>query len=100
MAGLSPAWAQESQIDSLRVAVRSAPGDAEGALALGRALRRAGHYAEAMTELQRGIAIAASKPAALVPLRREVARVYMDRHDFRAAFAACGVLGAIKGAGA
>jgi tetratricopeptide (TPR) repeat protein len=97
---LSPGWAQESRLDSLRVAARSAPADTEASLALGRALRRAGHYTEAMTELQRGIAMAASKPAALVPLRREAARVHMDRHDFRAALAACGVLGAIKGAAA
>ena len=96
----SQGWAQESQLDSLRVAARSAPGDADAALALGRALRRAGHPAEAMSELRRGVAVAAGKPAALTQLHWEVARVQMDRHDFRAALAACGVLGRLKGASA
>jgi tetratricopeptide (TPR) repeat protein len=51
-----------------------------------------------MTELRRGIAVAASKPSALVNLHWEVARVHMDRHDFRSALAACGLLGTLKGA--
>jgi predicted nucleic acid-binding protein len=55
----STGWAQESQLDSLRAAARSAPVDAEAALAYGRALRRAGHLAEAMNELRRGIGVAA-----------------------------------------
>jgi tetratricopeptide (TPR) repeat protein len=96
----SRGWAQESQLDSLRIVARSAPTDPDAALEFGRALRRAGHFGEAMTELRRGVAVASSKPAALTQLHWEVARVYMDRHDFRAALGACGVLGAVKGAGA
>jgi tetratricopeptide (TPR) repeat protein len=94
----STGWAQESQLDSLRAAARSAPVDAEAALAYGRALRRAGHLAEAMNELRRGIGVAASAPSALLKLHWEVARIHADRHDFRATLAECGVLGALKGA--
>jgi tetratricopeptide (TPR) repeat protein len=93
-------WAQESQVDSLRAVAKASAADATAALALGRALRRAGHLNEATAELRRGIALAASKPPVLIQLHWELARVPMDRSDFHQAFAACKVLGAIRGASA
>jgi tetratricopeptide (TPR) repeat protein len=92
--------AQESQVDPLRAAARAGAGDPAAALALGRALRRAGHLSEATAELRRGVALAASRPDMLTHLHWELARVPMDRSDFHQAFAACGVLGRIRGAAA
>jgi tetratricopeptide (TPR) repeat protein len=94
------AWAQESQLDSLRAATKSSATDPAAALAFGRALRRAGHFPEALAELRRGIAVAASKPYLLIQLHWEVARVHMDHHDFAQAMAACGALGKLRGASA
>jgi tetratricopeptide (TPR) repeat protein len=94
------AWAQESQLDSLRAAAKSSATDAAAALAFGRALRRAAHFTEALAELRRGTVFAASKPDVAIQLSWEIARVQMDRHDFRQALAACGVLGALRGASA
>jgi tetratricopeptide (TPR) repeat protein len=84
---------------------KSSATDPVAALALGRALRRAGRFGEALGELRRGAAIAASRPNGLAPLHLvqidwEVARVHMDRHDFFQARTACGVLGALRGAAA
>jgi tetratricopeptide (TPR) repeat protein len=92
-----PALAQESQLDSLRAAARSNPKDPAGALTLGRALRRAGRFPEALTELRRAAAVGASDPDALLRIHWEVARVHMDRHDFRQAMSECGVLGRLHG---
>jgi tetratricopeptide (TPR) repeat protein len=97
---LTQTWAQESQLDSLRIAAKSNATDAAAALAYGRALRRAAHFPEALAELHRAMALAAAKPDVLTPIHWEVARVHMDRHDFRQALAACGVLGALRGASA
>jgi tetratricopeptide (TPR) repeat protein len=91
-------WAQESQIDSLRTTARSNGSDAAAALALARALRRAGHVNEAIAETRRGIAIGASKPDAMLELHWELARAHMDQHDFRQALGACGALGRLRGA--
>jgi tetratricopeptide (TPR) repeat protein len=96
------ASAQESQVAALRSAA-SAPGpprDPKAALALGRALRRAAHFAPALTELRRGIALAVTKPEVLAQLHWEVARVHMDRHDFAEAMTACRVLQRLPGAAA
>jgi tetratricopeptide (TPR) repeat protein len=97
-----PAHAQESQIESLRSAAKSTPGEqrASAALALGRALRRAGHFTDALTELRRAMAVAVSQPDVLAQIHWELARVYMDRHDFREALAACSALGGLRGAAA
>jgi tetratricopeptide (TPR) repeat protein len=90
-----PAAAQETRLDSLRAAARTNAGDASAALALGRALRRAGRTTDALAELRRGVAVAAA-PAALLDLRWEIARVQIDRHDFAQAVAACGALGKVR----
>jgi tetratricopeptide (TPR) repeat protein len=90
-----PAAAQETQLESLRAAARISAGDPSAALALGRALRRAGRTTDALAELRRGVAIAAA-PASLLDLRWEIARVQIDRHDFAQALAACGALGKVR----
>src|ERR1700722_838894 len=63
------ALAQESRVDGLRAVSRASPGDAAAALALGRALRRAGRAPEALSELRRGLAVSASRAelAAQIP---------------------------------
>jgi uncharacterized protein HemY len=87
-------FAQEHRLKDLRDAAHAAPQDAQASLALGRALRRAGHYNEALGELRRGLALADSRsgPSAAA-LRYEVARVYIDDHRFREALGACQALG-------
>jgi tetratricopeptide (TPR) repeat protein len=79
---------QESQVDSLAANVRAHPGDADAALALGRALRRAGRTQEALAQLRAGIGRLAGFPAtgALV---HEISRVYADAHDFNSAMGMC-----------
>jgi tetratricopeptide (TPR) repeat protein len=96
------AMAQESLLDGLRSTAKTSPSDPAAALALGRALRRAGHPIDALNELRRGIGLpaSASKPDVLVLLHWEVARVHMDRRDFILATTACDVLGKLPGAGA
>ncbi|HEX4512026.1 MAG TPA: hypothetical protein VH054_00775, partial [Polyangiaceae bacterium] len=49
-----PALAQESALDSARAAVRANGSDVNASLALGKALRRAGKYADSLAELRRG----------------------------------------------
>jgi tetratricopeptide (TPR) repeat protein len=97
---LSPsmAMAQESQLDALRQAAKASPADPSAALGLGRALRRAGHPAEALAELRRGIGLSAGRLDVLVGLHWEVARVQMDRHDFAQTMTACQILGKLPGA--
>jgi tetratricopeptide (TPR) repeat protein len=93
------ARAQESQVASLRAAAR-ASGEPAASIALGRALRRAGHYGEALGELRRIVPLALSKPELLTQVHWEIARVYMDRRDFPQSLAQCRVLGAVRGAAA
>ena len=94
----TPANAQESQLDGLRAAAKANATDPGAALALGRALRRAGHPVDALAELRRGIGVSAAKLDVLVSLHWEVARVQMDRHDFVQTLTACQVLGKLPGA--
>jgi tetratricopeptide (TPR) repeat protein len=94
------AYAQESQLDSLRTAARASSTDPSAALALGRAQRRAGHPVEALAELRRGIGVSAAKLDVLVKLHWEIVRVQMDRHDFIQALTSCQVLGKLPGASA
>ncbi|HEY8086785.1 MAG TPA: hypothetical protein VIF09_03050, partial [Polyangiaceae bacterium] len=51
------ARAQESQLESLRTAAKAHATDPMAALALGRALRRAGHPVDALAEVRRGIGV-------------------------------------------
>ncbi|HEX4445344.1 MAG TPA: tetratricopeptide repeat protein [Polyangiaceae bacterium] len=83
------AHAQESTLDAYRSASRANPGDPAAALAYGRALRRAGHVPEALSELHRGLAVGASKPDVAARLHWEVTRAYADRHDLPRATASC-----------
>ena len=75
----TPARAQESKLDALRGASHVAPADAAAGLTYGRALRRAGHYTEAMNELRRTLAYARGSVA--VETHYEVARVSLDQRD-------------------
>jgi tetratricopeptide (TPR) repeat protein len=94
-----PAYGQESKLEGFRAATRASPADPGAALALGRALRRAGHGPEALTELRRGLAIGASRPEMAAQIRWEVARAYADRNDMPHAMASCKELERRKGAG-
>jgi tetratricopeptide (TPR) repeat protein len=96
--GPSKARAQESQLDGLRAAAKSSATDPAAALALGRALRRAGHPIDALAELRRGVGLSAAKPDVGLRLRWEIARVHMDRHDFAQTMTECQVLGKLPGA--
>jgi tetratricopeptide (TPR) repeat protein len=93
------AAAQESKLDALRAASRASPGDPAAALALGRALRRAGHVPEAQAELHRGLAVGAARPEVALQLRLEITRAYVDRHDLQRAMASCKELERRRGSG-
>jgi tetratricopeptide (TPR) repeat protein len=92
--------AQESQVEGLRAAAQSHSRDWQAALSLGRALRRAGRWAQAEVELRRGIGGCAANPIALRALYTELARVYMDLGSFQRSFAACKQLMDVPGASA
>ncbi|HEY1694570.1 MAG TPA: tetratricopeptide repeat protein [Polyangiaceae bacterium] len=94
------ARAQESQVDTLRAAARASTTDANAALALGRALRRAGHPVDALAELRRGVGVSGGRMDVLVKLHWEIARVQMDRGDFVQTLTECQVLGKLPGASA
>jgi tetratricopeptide (TPR) repeat protein len=89
------ALAQESKLDSLRAAARATPSDAQAGLAFGRALRRAGHYADATTELRRTLAFARGPLA--VETHYEVARVSLDQRDHGKAMAECRSMASLPG---
>jgi tetratricopeptide (TPR) repeat protein len=90
------AFAQESELDALRAAVKTAPADPANALALGRALRRAGRSVDALAEIRRGVGLGPSSPDLLRQLRWEGARVQFDRRDFAQGLAACKPLEALS----
>jgi len=92
--------AQESQLEGDRTATKARSTDPAAALALGRALRRAGHPVDALAELRRGVGVSAAKLDVLVSLHWEIARVQMDRHDFVQTMTTCQVLGKLPGASA
>ncbi|HLK39766.1 MAG TPA: tetratricopeptide repeat protein [Polyangiaceae bacterium] len=89
MAASITSGAQESELDALRASVRASPADPAAALALGRALRRAGHLGDAQREIRRGIAVGVASPDIARGLRWEAARVEFDRRDFFQSVAAC-----------
>jgi tetratricopeptide (TPR) repeat protein len=86
----TPAQAQESSLADAKERVKQAPTSPEAALAYGRALRRAGHENEAMTELQRARAFA--RDATAVTVVWEIARTQIAKRDFFAARNTCGEL--------
>lgn len=86
----SLALAQEADLADLRAAAKASPKEASAALALGRALRRAGRFAEADKELARGALLGtALKGGLATSLRYELARSRMDDHDAAGATRAC-----------
>jgi tetratricopeptide (TPR) repeat protein len=93
------AWGQESRLDALRAEANAAPPADRwrASLALGRALRRAGHAPEAEAELRRGIGLAGANPEALIALHEELASVYADRRDFSRTLATCQALSKVRG---
>jgi tetratricopeptide (TPR) repeat protein len=72
--------------------------NADLAIGYGRALRRAGHDNEAMTELRRAQAIATGTSA--VDAGWEVARTYIAKRDFFGAMNACGQVKKLRERGA
>jgi tetratricopeptide (TPR) repeat protein len=96
---LAPARAnaQESSVPGLQAAAKASASDPGAALALGRALRRAGRTTAALTELRRGIAVSAAHLDVLAELHWEVARALIDRHDFAQTSTECHVLGSLPG---
>lgn len=90
------AFAQASNVDSAKSNAAANATDPSAALAYGRALRRAGQYDAATSELRRGIGVARNADA-LSLLHWEIARVQIDKHDFQQAMVACKVVGAQTG---
>lgn len=78
------AAAQEQDLAQLRAAAT----DPAGQVRLGRALRRAGRFDEAL----RALAAPARAPATRLDAQWEIARVRFDQRDFRASRAACNAL--------
>ncbi|MDP9150972.1 MAG: tetratricopeptide repeat protein [Myxococcota bacterium] len=91
---------QESQLASLRAAANSPGAEPATSLALGRALRRAGHPGEALRELRRGILAAGASRDLALALHWELARVRFDERDFAQAMRSCKALGVLPGAAA
>jgi tetratricopeptide (TPR) repeat protein len=89
------AFAQESKLESLRASSRASATDASAGLAYGRALRRAGHYAEAAAELRRALPYARGPVA--VELHYEIARVSLDQRDHGKAMAECRSMASLPG---
>ncbi len=90
------AHAQETTLDSLRAAAKAAPTDAAAALALGRALRRAGHEQDALIELRRAFAMPGGRTGDVaLALHWEIARTHMAVRDFGMAMVSCRVVGAL-----
>jgi tetratricopeptide (TPR) repeat protein len=90
-----PAAAQESKVEPLRAASRANASDAGASLALGRALRRAGRFPEATTELRRTLAYAHGQVA--IDAHYELARVSLDQRDHGKAIAECRAIAPLPG---
>jgi tetratricopeptide (TPR) repeat protein len=91
----SRASAQESSLDALQIGSRGKPSDVAASMAYGRALRRAGRYADALTELRRGQAYA--KGQAAIDVRYEMARVAIDKRDHNGAMSVCRSIASLPG---
>ena len=95
------AFAQESSLDSARAAVRTNGNDVNASLALGKALRRAGKYADSLAELRRGAStLAGHQPDGAMKLHWELARTFIAQRDFSNAIVECRVVGAQTGGAA
>jgi tetratricopeptide (TPR) repeat protein len=84
LAASRAAWAQESELAALRSAPASDPG---AQLRLGRALRRAGRFDEALRALR-----TATRGPTRADALYEIARVRFDQQNFREARSACSAL--------
>jgi tetratricopeptide (TPR) repeat protein len=91
------AIAQQSSVPALRAAAKNAPADPSAALALGRALRRAGLATPALAELRRGVAVSGGRIDVVSQLHWEIARALIDRRDFAGTMTECKVLGTLPG---
>jgi tetratricopeptide (TPR) repeat protein len=88
---------QESVMPGVRAAANAAPNDPAAALALGRALRRAGRLGEALVELRRGAALQAGPPGdTAIQLRWEAARAFVQKREVPQALASCRAVGALR----
>lgn len=95
------AFAQESSLDGARAATRANANDVNASIALGKALRRAGKYADSLAELRRGAAtFAGHQPDSAMKLHWELARTLIAQRDFSNAIVECRVVGAQTGGGA
>lgn len=95
---VAPALAQETTLDPLRAAAKASPTDAAAALALGRALRRAGHEQDALIELRRGFSLPAGRTGDVaLGLHWEIAKTHMALKDFGAALVSCRVVLSLPG---
>lgn len=85
---------QEADLAALKAAAKANAKEATAALAYGRALRRAGHFADAATELQRGATLGTALKGGLAgQIGYELARVRIDQRDASGARRACDGLG-------
>jgi tetratricopeptide (TPR) repeat protein len=84
------ASAQESALSEAKDRIRQAPTSPEASLAYGRALRRSGREAEALTELRRGQPFAKGDTA--ITVEWEIARTHIAKRDFGAAMGSCKAL--------
>jgi tetratricopeptide (TPR) repeat protein len=91
------AFAQQTAVPALTSAAHASPADPSAALALGRALRRAGFATPALAELRRGIAVSGGRVDVVAQLHWEIARTQIDRRDFGGTMVECQVLGKLPG---
>ena len=83
------ASAQESGVAEAQASAKSSPLSAEASLAFGQALRRAGHEAEALTELRRGLAVSGGRGEIAGLVQWEIARTFIARREFEPAMGTC-----------
>lgn len=84
----APAFAQETELPTLRSAAQGAPRDAQAQTAYGRALLQAGRWREAEAQFRKAAQLAHNSPESLY----DIARVAFEKGDNRAARTACRAL--------
>lgn len=94
----APATAQESALAEAKNQTRQSPTSADASIAYGRALRRAGHANEALTEVHRGQSFAKGEGAIMAEW--EIARTYIAKRDFNAAMGSCAAIKKLPNGGA
>ncbi len=87
LAASGSARAQEEKVAGMRARLKAAPDDPAAALALGKALRRAGRAVEAAQVLERGAPRSRGEDAAA--LRWEAVRARIDAREIDKALAGC-----------